>query len=188
MRDYISISTLNDFIFCPYSIYLHNVYMDTDEDNYHARPQTRGRNAHSKVDSKSTSSSNDIIESLPVISHELGLYGKIDIYKKHSCSLIERKFQLKNIFKGQLYQLWAQYFCFLEMGYPVCSISYYEISTHKSIPIDLPSQDEKKELIGFINRFRDFDPRKEITVNVNKCLHCIYSNLCDKTSKDNVYY
>ncbi len=31
-EDYISISTLNDFIFCPYSIYLHNVYMDTDTD------------------------------------------------------------------------------------------------------------------------------------------------------------
>ena len=29
---YISISTLNDFIFCPYSIYLHHVYMDTDTD------------------------------------------------------------------------------------------------------------------------------------------------------------
>lgn len=38
----IPISTLNDFIFCPYSIYLHNVYIDTDEGNYHAKPQTRG--------------------------------------------------------------------------------------------------------------------------------------------------
>lgn len=28
MIDYISISTLNDFIFCPYSIYLHNVYVE----------------------------------------------------------------------------------------------------------------------------------------------------------------
>ena len=46
MEDYISISTLNDFIFCPYSIYLHNVYMDTDEELYHATPQTKGRIAH----------------------------------------------------------------------------------------------------------------------------------------------
>lgn len=43
MDDYIPISTLNDFIFCPYSIYLHNVYMDTDEGLYHATPQTKGR-------------------------------------------------------------------------------------------------------------------------------------------------
>ncbi len=34
-EDYISISTLNDFIFCPYSIYLHNVYMESDEGLYH---------------------------------------------------------------------------------------------------------------------------------------------------------
>ena len=39
MEDYIAISTLNDFIFCPYSIYLHNVYMETDESVYHATPQ-----------------------------------------------------------------------------------------------------------------------------------------------------
>lgn len=31
MEDNISILTLNDFIFCPYSIYLHNVYMDADD-------------------------------------------------------------------------------------------------------------------------------------------------------------
>lgn len=42
MDDYISISLLNDFIFCPYSIYLHNVYMESDESQYHAAPQTMG--------------------------------------------------------------------------------------------------------------------------------------------------
>lgn len=50
--DYIAISTLNDFIFCPYSIYLHNVYMDTDEGLYHATPQTKGKIAHQSIDWK----------------------------------------------------------------------------------------------------------------------------------------
>ncbi len=54
-EDYISISTLNDFIFCPYSIYLHNVYMESDEGLYHATPQTRGRNAHETIDIKKAS-------------------------------------------------------------------------------------------------------------------------------------
>ena len=45
-EDYITISTLNDFIFCPYSIYLHNVYENTDESIFHATPQTQGRIAH----------------------------------------------------------------------------------------------------------------------------------------------
>ncbi len=63
---YIAISTLNDFIFCPYSIYLHNVYVDTDKDVYHAKPQTRGNNAHEKVDIKNVSKSNDMIEASQV--------------------------------------------------------------------------------------------------------------------------
>lgn len=41
MQDYIPISTLNDFIFCPYSIYLHNIYMDMDDSMYHALPKQR---------------------------------------------------------------------------------------------------------------------------------------------------
>ena len=46
MEELISISTLNDFIFCPYSIYLHNVYMDVDDSLFHAMPQITGRIAH----------------------------------------------------------------------------------------------------------------------------------------------
>ena len=42
MNDYIPLSTLNDFIFCPYSIYLHGVYMESDEDLYKATPQIKG--------------------------------------------------------------------------------------------------------------------------------------------------
>ena len=43
--EYIPISTLNDFIFCPYSIYLHNVYMKAGEDIYYATPQIAGNTA-----------------------------------------------------------------------------------------------------------------------------------------------
>lgn len=185
--EYFSISSLNDFIFCPYSIYLHNVYMDTDEGNYHAKPQTRGKNAHLIVDEKKTSSNNDIIESLPIISHELSVYGKIDVYKIKTHMLVERKYQLKKIYRGQIYQLWAQYFCLIEMGYIVNSIAFYEISTRKTINIDLPTSDDKDELCKFLESYRNYDPRQTFIVNPNKCLHCIYSNLCDKTNQDNVY-
>ncbi len=76
MDDYISISTLNDFIFCPYSIYLHNVYMDTDEGVYYAKPQTRGRIAHETVDKKTASNRKDDLLSLPVYSSRYRLMGK----------------------------------------------------------------------------------------------------------------
>ena len=50
MDDYISIALLNDFIFCPYSIYLHNVYMEEDETLYKATPQIRGTIAHEGIE------------------------------------------------------------------------------------------------------------------------------------------
>ena len=187
MNDLIAISTLNDFIFCPYSIYLHNVYMDADEDMYHAKPQTRGRNFHEKVDAKKTSTRGEIIESLSIISHELGVYGKIDVYNQVNKTLIERKYELKRLYRGQYYQLWAQYYCMLEMGYVVENIAFYEVSTHKTINVPLPGEQEKAELIRFINAYRNYNPKAPLSINPNKCSHCIYCNLCDKTDQDNVY-
>lgn len=184
---YIAISTLNDFIFCPYSIYLHNVYVDTDKDVYHAKPQTRGKNAHEKVDIKNVSKNNDMIEALPIISHELEIYGKIDVYNVKAKSLIERKYALKNIYRGQYYQLWAQYFCMIEMGYDVDIVSFYEISTRKTITIEKPTNEDKEELKNFIRSYRNYDLRTSITINPNKCSHCIYCSLCDKTNAENVY-
>lgn len=187
MTDFISISTLNDFIFCPYSIYLHNVYMETDEGLYHATPQTKGKLAHEPVDTKRSSNRNEDIFSLPVMSEQLGIMGKIDVYKKKEKKLIERKYQLKQIFQGQIYQLWAQYFCMTEMGYDIEGIAFYEISTNKTIPIDLPKETEKNILLEFISSFKNYDPSSTITTNPNKCRHCIYCNLCDKTNEENVY-
>ena len=161
--------------------------MDTDEDVYHAKPQTCGRNAHKNVDEKNIYSKNNVIASLPVLSQELGVYGKIDVYDQNNKSLIERKYQLKNIYRGHYYQLWAQYFCMVEMNYAVESIAFYVISSHKTIHLPLPSDIEKAELIHFIDLYLNFDPKSPINVNHNKCTHCIYCNLCDKTDEDNVY-
>lgn len=187
MDEYILISTLNDFIFCPYSIYLHNVYAGGDEDLIHATPQTQGKAAHTAIDNKTYSSRKDEITGLSVFSNELGVIGKIDLYKGREKRLIERKYQLKTIYQGQIYQLWAQYFCMVEMGYPVEILEFYSICTNKTFPVTIPNNDEKQELMGFIQQFKDYDPEHPIQVNINKCTHCIYCNLCDKTDSENVY-
>ena len=162
MDDYIPLSTLNDFIFCPYSIYLHSVYMETDGDLYKASPQTKGTLVHQGVDEKKGSTRKSDIMSLPIYCDELGISGKIDVYKQDNRLLIERKNNLKRIFRGQIYQLWGQYFCLKEL--------------------------EKQELVGFIEQFKRYNPASTtIQVNPNKCIHCIYCNLCDKTNTDNVY-
>lgn len=188
MNNYIPLSTLNDFIFCPYSIYLHNVYMETADDIYKATPQTKGTIAHQGVDKKKSSTRKSDIMSLPVYSDEFGISGKIDIYKQDKHLLIERKNNLKRIFRGQIYQLWGQYFCMREMGYAVEKLAFYEISTNKMIGVELPGETGKQELLGFIKQFKNYDPSStSIRVNLNKCTHCIYCNLCDKTASDNVY-
>lgn len=187
MEELIPISTLNDFIFCPYSIYLHNVYMDTDEDIYHATPQTKGKEAHTSIDQKRASTKKLDLISLSVYSESLGIMGKIDIYKGDKKLLIERKYLLKQIYQGQIYQLWAQYFCMTEMGYDINQIAFYEISTNKMMPIQIPGDKERHEFESFLNSYKDYNPLDEIKVNPNKCFHCIYCNLCDKTNTDNVY-
>lgn len=121
-------------------------------------------------------------------SNILNIYGKIDLYRFSTKTLVERKFQINRIFKGQMFQLWAQYYCMVEMGYLIDNLAFYETSTNKTKPIPLPGDTEKAELISFIDYFRSFDPGKtSFDVNINKCSHCIYSNLCDKTDINNVY-
>lgn len=185
--DYIHLSALNDFIFCPYSIYLHNIYMEADEGLYHAVPQTQGRIAHDAVDHKRSSTRKDDLMTLPVACEALGIMGKIDIYKGAEHHLIERKYQLKQIFQGQLYQLWGECFCLREMGFSVERVSFYEISTNRMIPQQLPGEKEWDELRLFINRFKSFDPSMPIETNPNKCSHCIYCPLCEKTDIENAY-
>ena len=161
--------------------------MDTDSDIYKAEPQIRGKNAHETIDNKKAQSRKNEMHALPVISDELGIMGVIDIYRVNEKSLIERKYQLKQIFRGHLYQIWAQYYCMIEMGYEVKSISFYEISRNKTIGISLPGDENKAELSTLIRQYKSFDPSSAFQTNPRKCSHCIYCNLCDKTDRDNVY-
>lgn len=74
------------------------------------------------------------------------------------------------------------------MGYEVEQLAFYEISTNKMIPVELPGELGKLELIEFIEQFKRYNPASTtLLVNSNKCIHCIYCNLCDKTNTDNVY-
>jgi CRISPR-associated protein Cas4 len=161
--------------------------MGTDEGLYHAKPQTRGKIAHETVDNKTASNRKDDLLSLPVYSEQYKLMGKVDVYRKKEKFLIERKYQLKQIFQGQIYQLWAQYFCLLEMGYEVERMAFYETLTNKTIPVALPNDEETIHFSEFIERYHRFNPADNIYINPNKCRHCIYCNLCDKTEEENVY-
>lgn len=162
--------------------------METDEMMFHAEPQTRGKVAHETIDHKTYSNRASEILSLPVYSEEYGLMGRIDHYKRKDKMLIERKYQIKQVFQGQIYQLWAQMLCLQEMGYEVEKLAFYEISTNKIIPVHKPDACELKLFKDFLHSYRSFNPASTaFCVNSNKCRHCIYCNLCEKTNFDNVY-
>ena len=185
MFSYITLSSLNDYGFCPYSIYLHNVYKGGLEDNYHATPQVAGKNAHQTVDQPKRIKQK--ITSLDVCSNELGLFGKIDLYDPISKSLFERKRKIKNIYPGHIWQLQGQYFCMVEMGYKVDNICIYSMIDHKSYPQALPTRQDKKALQELILKIKSLQFLENINTNPNKCRNCIYNNLCDKAVVENVY-
>jgi CRISPR-associated protein Cas4 len=161
--------------------------MGGDEELVHAVPQTRGKAAHGTIDNKNYSSRKDEISGLSIFCSELGIVGKIDIYKTKEKLLIERKYQLNTIYQGHIYQLWAEYFCMIEMGYDVEKLAFYVISTNKTLPIAIPNENNKKELMDFISEFKQFNLEQPIQINTNKCTHCIYCALCDKVDIENVY-
>ncbi len=91
MDDIIIISNLNDFIFCPASIYFHKLYGSQDNLTYQSSYQINGSKAHESVDNRSYSTKKSIITALDVYSDKYKLSGKIDIYDMEKQLLVERK-------------------------------------------------------------------------------------------------
>jgi CRISPR-associated protein Cas4 len=189
METYLPITYLNDFVFCPYSIYLHQVFDNNTEEVYSAIPQQRGKAAHSEIDSfeKERTVRPKSLKGIYVISNRLRVYGKIDTYFIQEKKLVESKFHIKTIYRGYYYQIWSHYFGLMEMGYPVQELAFYSIKDQKNYPIPIPSLHDIRELQEHIRAIAHFDFDAPLTVNPQKCSHCIYAALCDKTGGDHVY-
>ncbi|MBU4537067.1 MAG: type V CRISPR-associated protein Cas4 [Weeksellaceae bacterium] len=179
MEFFLAITTLNDFIFCPYSIYLHEIYNYTKEDTYHSKSQSKGRRLHDFIENDTNP--NDW-KSAFVYSEKLKIYGKIDDYDTANRELIEYKSTVATAFKGYYYQIWAQYLCLSEMGIIVEKLAFYDFRVSKKIEIPLPSNDQLLELECHVRKVQQYDFNSEIKINPNKCRRCIYQNLCEKVN------
>lgn len=179
MEENIIISNLNDFIFCPRSIYFHNLYNSCEEKLYHSTYQLNGQNAHKNIDTKQYSSKKSILEGINIYSEELGVVGKIDLFDLDTNTLIERKNKIVKIYDGYYLQIWAQYFCLIEMGYTVKSLKFHSLNDNKNYLITIPNDEEKNKLKSIISKIKSFDLSKPFTQNKNKCKMCIYRELCD---------
>lgn len=185
MEENIIISNLNDFIFCPRSIYFHNLYSSFNEKLYHSTYQAKGKSAHKNIDDNKYSTKSSILQGIDIYSEELGIIGKIDLYDKDKKELIERKNKIKVIYEGYYLQIYAQYFCLIEMGYEIDKIYFHSLSDNKRINILIPDFKEKDKLKKIINEMKDFDLEdKNFKQNINKCKMCIYKELCDYYKND----
>jgi len=180
METYIQISKINDFIFCPKSIYLHGIYENFNTKVYYQSPQTKGKIKHENIDQQKYSTAKKYLQGLEIYSEKYNLAGKIDIYDLENKILIERKNKIKKIYDGYRYQLYAQHFCLKEMGYEVKQLFLHSLSDNKRYQIDLPRDREKTDFENIIEKINDFNLLKNnFTENPAKCEQCIYRELCN---------
>ena len=147
------ISYLNDFIFCPRSIYFHQLYSSYKQELYHDSFQTQGKLAHASIEEGTYSSEKRYLMDYTVYSAKYNLTGKIDIYDQKNKQLIERKRRIKTIYDGYRYQLYAQYFCLEEMGYKIKQLFLHSLTDNKRYAIELPDATEIKKFEMLLQQF-----------------------------------
>jgi len=177
MENPIAISKINDFVFCPMSIYYHSIYENYDESVYHRSPQKIGKIKHENIETKKYVTSKHIFQGIPIYSGKYNLFGKIDIYDSKKFELIERKYKVDTIYDGYRYQLYAQMYCLEEMGYRVDKLFIYSLSDNKRYEISKPNKEENRNFLKILESMMNYD-FSGLIINLNKCTNCIYSELC----------
>ena len=177
MESYIQISKINDFLYCPRSVYLHSIYENFSDKTFHESAQVIGRLKHQSIEDGTYSSAKRYLQALPVFSDEYGIAGKIDIYDSVSKHLTERKTRVKHIYEGYVMQLYAQYFCMKEMGYQIDKLFLYSMEDNKKYEIKIPEEAEKKRFEEIIGQIKNYDPLADKGHSCSKCENSIYGTL-----------
>ena len=164
MEQYIPISKINDFLFCPLSLYLHTAYEDFDKRDYQEVAQIAGSLAHKNIENGAYSSAKRFLQGL-------------DIYDQKEKALIERKNKIKNIYLGYKYQLYGEYFCMMEMGYEVKRLFLHSLSDNKRYEIFLPNIEEISAFEQTVKQIENFGPEDVANHSCPRCQNNIYSPL-----------
>lgn len=184
MENPVLISWINDFVFCPASIYFHNLYGNIERILYQDEAQLDGTAAHKAIDENRYSTRRDILQGIECHSVKYNLSGKIDTFDMKSGVLTERKKKIKTVYDGYVFQLYAQYFCLEEMTFRVNKIRLYSMDDNKVYNIPLPHEDKEmfekfEKVIAEMNGFRLDGFSQD---NGQKCAKCIYEPLCDRSA------
>ena len=137
MEETITMSELNDFIFCPASIYFHGLYGSLEPIIYQSKYQIRGTAAHKTITNNTYTTSKNILQNIYVYTSKHNILGKIDLFDIEKSTIIERKYKINQLYDGQVFQVYAQYFGLLELGYDVKKIKIHSLSDNKIYLIEL---------------------------------------------------
>lgn len=180
MYDYIQISKIRAFLFCPHSIYFQSVYENFDNSFYEHAPQVAGHIAHKTVDEKKAGSAS-LLKSTEVFSERHGIVGKIDLFDTATGELTERKRTIKEVRDGYRFQLWAQKCCLEEMGYTVNTMTLHSLTDNKKYDVRMNDEDIARFNATLVH-MRSFHPlRTKKAARAAQCAQCIYRELCKKT-------
>jgi CRISPR-associated exonuclease Cas4 len=177
MEQYIQISKINDFLYCPLSLYLHTAYEELDKSEYHETAQVAGTLAHKNIESGTYSSAKRYVQGISVYCEKYNIAGKIDIYDQQEKALIERKSMVKTVYRGFMYQLYAEYFCMAEMGYEVKKLFLHSLSDNHRYEIALPNKEETAEFEKVLGQMRNFKSEDIMRHSCQNCMNNIYSPL-----------
>ena len=180
MEELIRISNINDFLFCPVSIYFHGLMDGADRTMIQSEYQINGTAAHRSVDDGTYTTHHDTLLGIEVCSVKYGIIGKIDQFNILTGVLTERKKHVTAVYPGYIMQLYGQYFGMVEAGYEVKSLRIHSMDDNKNYPI--PHPDESPETVAEFERVLDemhsFDISGYIQTNEAKCRRCIYEPMC----------
>lgn len=182
MEQPIIFSSLNDFIFCPASIYFHKLYENLRTLIYQSEYQINGKIAHESIDEQTYSACRNILQGTDVYCEKYNLIGKIDLFDIENGVLTERKKLIKNIYDGYVFQVYAQCFALRDMGYTVNKIRLHSLDDNKNYDILLPENDPVmlSKFERLIKQMNEFDISKFVQNNPDKCSNCIYEPYCDR--------
>lgn len=89
---------------------------------------------------------------------------------------------MTRIYDGYVFQLYAQYYAMLEMGYEINGLEIRSLDDNRRYIIKLPDADKlmKNKFECLVNTMRTFDLEAFEQTNIEKCKKCIYEDACDR--------
>lgn len=173
-----TMTQINDFLFCPRSILFHDFLRENrSPESFRESPQVQGLAAHRSIDTGT--SSRKQLRGTTVYASRYQLLGKIDMFDLQTGVLTERKNSITAVYPGFRYQLYAQYFALVEMGYCVRKMRLYSYEDNSIHPVPLPEMHEIAEFEDVLKRMQNYQPDKDFTPpNPNKCRSCNYRQIC----------